>query len=166
MGLALGQYIKSVRKSNKLSAAKLSQEASISKSYLDYIESGARDPKPDVLAKIAIKLNVSLEALLDIQKKERLESAMNKLRAETVCSDTEDLRAVARTADDELSLDEQALAMTQEALRTANNAARYADFIENPNLRDIVKAGVRLNDEELEKLKNAMESLYPDAFKS
>jgi len=166
MGLALGQYIKSVRKSAKLSAAKLSQEADISKSYLDYIESGAREPQPDILARIAIKLNVSLDALLDIQKKEKLESPINRLRAETAKTETNDLRAVARTADDGLSLDAQALAMTQEAFRTANNAARYADYIENPNLRDIVKAGARLNNEELAKLKKVMESLYPDAFKS
>ncbi|GHV18025.1 hypothetical protein FACS189499_07030 [Clostridia bacterium] len=166
MGLALGQYIKSVRKSAKLSAMKLSQEAGLSKSYLDYIESGAREPQPDILARIAVKLDVSLDALLDIQKKEKLESAMNKLRAETANADTDDLRAVARTADDGLRLDEQALAMTQESFRTANNAARYADYIENPNLRDIVKAGARLDDEELAKLKKVMESLYPDAFKS
>ncbi|GHV07393.1 hypothetical protein FACS1894217_08140 [Clostridia bacterium] len=166
MGLALGQYIKSVRKSAKLSAMKLSQEAGLSKSYLDYIESGAREPQPDILARIAVKLDVSLDALLDIQKKEKLESAMNKLRAETANADTDGLRAVARTADDGLRLDEQALAMTQESFRTANNAARYADYIENPNLRDIVKAGARLDDEELAKLKKVMESLYPDAFKS
>ena len=165
MGLALGQYIKSVRKSSKLSAAKLSQEAGISKSYLDYIESGAREPQPDILARIAVKLNVSLDAMLDIQKKEKLESAMNKLHAKGANAETDDLRAVARTADEGLTLDAQALAMTQEAFRTANNAARYADYIENPNLRDIVKAGARLNDEELAKLKKVMESLYPDAFK-
>jgi transcriptional regulator with XRE-family HTH domain len=166
MGLALGQYIKSVRKSAKLSAAKLSQEAGISKSYLDYIESGAREPQPDILARIAVKLNVELDALLDIQKKEKLESAFNKLRAETGSVDTDDLRAVARTADDGLTVDEQALAMTQESFRKASNAARYADYIENPNLRDIVKAGARLGDEELEKLRKVMESLYPDAFNS
>jgi transcriptional regulator with XRE-family HTH domain len=69
MGLALGQYIKSVRKTAKLSAVKLSNEAGISKSYLDYIESGAREPAVDVLAKLAAVLLIPLEALLDVQKK-------------------------------------------------------------------------------------------------
>ncbi len=166
MGLALGQYIKSVRKSAKLSAAKLSQEAGISKSYLDYIESGAREPQPDILAKVAIKLGIELEALLDIQRKEKLESAFNKLRAEGALPDTDDLRAVARSADEGATLDEQALALLQEAFRNQDNPARYADYIENPNLRDIVKAGARLGDEDLAKLRKVMESLYPDAFES
>jgi transcriptional regulator with XRE-family HTH domain len=165
MGLSLGQYIKSVRKSAKLSASKLSKDAGLSKSYLDYIESGAREPQPEMLAKIAVILGVPLDALLEIQKKEKLESALNKLRAEKADLSEDSLRAVARTADDILDVDKKALALTQEAFRDASNAARVADYIENPNLRAIVKAGARLGDEELAKLKKVMESLYPDEFK-
>jgi transcriptional regulator with XRE-family HTH domain len=166
MGLSLGQYIKSVRKSMKMSAAKLSKDAGISKSYLDYIESGAREPQPEILAKLAVILEVQLDALLEIQKKEKLESALNKLRAENASLNDDELRAVARTADNGLSVDRQALAMMQEAFRDANDAARVADYIENPNLRAIVKAGARLSDEELEKLRKVMESLYPNEFRS
>ena len=165
MGLALGQYIKSVRKTAKLSAVKLSNEAGISKSYLDYIESGAREPAVDVLAKLAVVLLIPLEALLDLQKKEQLESAINKLRADNVSLSEDEIRAVARTADSSQSLDERALAKAQEAFRDSNNAAKYADYIENPDLRAIVRAGARLSGEDLEKLRKVMESLYPNEFK-
>lgn len=165
MGLVLGQYIKSVRKTAKLSAVKLSNEAGISKSYLDYIESGAREPAVDVLAKLAVVLLIPLEALLDLQKKEQLESAINKLRADNVSLSEDEIRAVARTADSSQSLDERALAKAQEAFRDSNNAAKYADYIENPDLRAIVRAGARLSGEDLEKLRKVMESLYPNEFK-
>ena len=164
MGLALGQYIKSVRKTAKLSAAKLSNEAGISKSYLDYIENGAREPAVDVLAKLAVVLLIPLEALLEVQKKEQLESAINKLRADHISLSEDEIRAVARTADSSQSLDERALAKAQEAFRDSNNAAKYADYIENPDLRAIVRAGARLSGEDLEKLRKVMESLYPNEF--
>ncbi|NCB26309.1 MAG: helix-turn-helix domain-containing protein [Bacteroidia bacterium] len=165
MGLALGQYIKSVRKTAKMSAVKLSKDAGISKSYLDYIESGAREPAVEILAKIAAVLQLPLEALLDVQKKEKLESAINKLRAENVTLTDDDIRAVARTADSSQDIDQQALAKAQEAFRDTNNAAKYADYIENPDLRAIVKAGARLSGVDLEKLRKVMQSLYPDEFR-
>lgn len=165
MGIALGQYIKAVRKEAKLSALKLSKDVGISKSYLDYIESGAREPQIDILVKIAAALKTPLEALFDIQKKEQLESAINKWRAENTTINDSDLRAVARTADGGLAIDEQALSMAQEAFRNSNNASKLADFIENEHLRAIVKAGAELTNEDLEKLRKVMESLYPDEFK-
>ncbi len=164
MGITLGQYIKSVRKEAKLSALKLSKDVGISKSYLDYIESGAREPQIDILVKIAAALKTPLEALFDIQKKEQLEAAINKWRAESKTINDSDLRAVARTADGGLAIDEQALAMAQEAFRDSNNAAKLADFIENEHLRAIVKAGAELTNEDLEKLRKVMESLYPNEF--
>jgi transcriptional regulator with XRE-family HTH domain len=164
MGLALGQYIKSIRKNVKMSSATLSKKADISKSYLDYIESGAREPQIDVLAKIAAALQIPLAALLDIQKKEQLEAAINKLRAENASLSDDDIRAVARTADGGLCIDEQALAMAKEAFRDTGNPEKLADFIENEHLRAIVKAGAKLTDEDLEKLRKVMESLYPDEF--
>ena len=165
MGLALGQYIKAVRKEAKLSALKLSKDVGISKSYLDYIEGGAREPQIDILVKIAAALKTPLETLFDIQKKEQLESAINKWRAENTTINDSDLRAVARTADGGLAIDEQALSMAQEAFRNSNNASKLADFIENEHLRAIVKAGAELTNEDLEKLRKVMESLYPDEFK-
>lgn len=165
MGLKLGQYIRSIRKEKKMSVRVLSEQADISKSYIDYIESGAREPSPDMLAKIAVVLDIPLKALLDIQKKEQLEVAINKLRIERANTNKPaDLRAVARTADGKLCIDDEALLKTQEAFRDADNTKLIADFIENPDLRAIVKAGAELSDEELNKLRKVMESLYPDAF--
>ena len=99
------------------------------------------------------------------KKKEQLESAINKWRAENTTINDSDLRAVARTADGGLAIDEQALSMAQEAFRNSNNASKLADFIENEHLRAIVKAGAELTNEDLEKLRKVMESLYPDEFK-
>ena len=164
MGIALGQHIKTLRREMKLSALKLSKNVGISKSYLDYIESGAREPQVDILVKIAAALKTPLAALLDIQKREQLETAINKWRTENADISDIDLRAVARTADGGLAIDEQALAMAQEAFRDSNNATKLAGFIENEHLRAIVKAGAELKNEDLEKLRKVMESLYPDEF--
>jgi len=165
MGIALGQHIKSLRRETKTSALKLSKDVGISKSYLDYIESGAREPGVDVLVKIAAELKTPLAALLEIQKREQLETAINKWRVENADISDSDLRAVARTADGGLAIDEKSLFMVQEAFRDYNNTAKVADFIENEHLRAIVKAGAELTNEDLEKLRKVMESLYPDEFK-
>jgi transcriptional regulator with XRE-family HTH domain len=164
MGLALGQYIKTTRKAAKLSAQALSKEAGISKSYLDYIESGAREPKPDVLAKVAASLNVPLDVLIDRQMQDRLESATNKLRASSASVNEDSTLALARNAGADMTVDERALAMTQAAFQDASDDSRYAEYIGNPDLRAILKAGAKLSDEDLQKIRKIMESLYPDEF--
>jgi len=164
MGLALGQYVKSTRKSIKLSALALSKAAGISKSYLDYIESGAREPKPDVLAKIAVALDVPLDALIDQQRKDQLKSAVNRLKAENATTTGEGLHSIARSSDEEMTVDERALAMTQAAFEGALDDAKYAEFISNPDLRVILKVGAKLSNEDLVKVRKIMESLYPDEF--
>jgi transcriptional regulator with XRE-family HTH domain len=165
MGVALGQHIKALRREAKLSALQMSKDVGISKSYLDYIESGAREPQVDILVKISAVLKTPLAALLDIQKREQLESAINKWRAENANLSDDDVRAVARTADGSMVIDMEALAKAQEAFRDSNNPAKLAEFIENEHLRAIVKAGAELTNEDLEKLRKVMESLYPDEFK-
>ena len=137
MGQKLGKYIKNIRREKKISVKTLSSQAGISKSYLDYIESGAREPQVEMLAKIAVVLQTPLETMINIQKKEQLEAALTKLAVDGVTASEEELRAVARTA----------------------------DFIENPDLKAIFRAGATLSDEDLDKLRKVMESLYPDAFK-
>jgi transcriptional regulator with XRE-family HTH domain len=164
MGMALGQYIKTTRKAAKLSAQALSREAGISKSYLDYIESGAREPKPDVLAKIAVALNVPLDVLIDQQRKDQLKSAVNKLKAENATVSEDSIRSIARSSDDEMTVDERALAMTQAAFEGALDDAKYAEFISNPDLRAILKAGAKLSDDDLAKIRKIMESLHPNEF--
>ena len=117
-----------------------------------------------MLAKIAVALDLPLEKMLDIQKKEQLKAAMTKLQVESVTDTDGELRAVARTGDTSQSLDQRALAKTQEAFRSAPDDRTLAEFIENPDLKAIVRAGASLSDEDLDKLRKVMESLYPDAF--
>jgi transcriptional regulator with XRE-family HTH domain len=164
MGLVLGQYIKSKRKEMKLSAQALSKKADISKSYLDYIESGSREPRPEVLAKIAASLDIELDVLLDKQVQDQLKSATSKLSAGNATETCGDILAVARNADEDMTVDERALAMTQAAFHGKSDDARVAEFIGNPDLRAILKAGAKLSDEDLQKIRKIMESLYPDEF--
>lgn len=164
MGVQLGKYIKNRRQEKKVAAKTLATATGISKSYIDYIESGAREPQVDMLAKIAAYLDLPLEKMLDIQKKEQLQSAMTKLRVEGVTDQDGELRGVARTGDSSQSLDQRALAKTQEAFRQSPDDKMLAEFIENPGLKAIVRAGASLSDDELDKLRKVMESLYPDAF--
>ncbi len=164
MGVKLGTYIKNERRGKKITAKNLSTKTGISKSYIDYIESGAREPQVDMLAKIAVVLDVPLETMVNIQKREQILSAITKLKVSTVEAGDDEIRAVARTANSSQSIDAAALAKTQEAFRMAEDDSTIADFVENPNLKAIVKAGATLSDEDLEKVRKVMESLYPDAF--
>ena len=74
MGQQLGKFIKNVRREKKVSIKNLSTATGISKSYLEYIESGAREPQVDMLAKIAVVLDMPIEKMLDIQKREQMAS--------------------------------------------------------------------------------------------
>lgn len=165
MGQRLGKYIKNARREKKVSAKNLSSATGISKSYIDYIESGAREPQVEMLARIAAVLNVPLETMINIQKKEQMEAAITKLSVENVESSDGELRAVGRTADSSQTIDQKALAQTQEAFRAAPDDKTLAECFENPELKAIARAGATLSDEDLEKLRKVMESLYPDAFK-
>lgn len=164
MGQKLGKYIKNVRREKKISVKAMSEKTGISKSYLDYIESGAREPQVEMLAKIAVVLQSPLETMLNIQKREQMETAITKLKISGGDYEADELRAVARTADSGLSINEKALAQTQEAFRIAPDDKQLADFIENPDLKAIMRAGATLSDEDLDKLRKVMESLYPNAF--
>ena len=164
MGLQLGKFIKSCRQEKKVAVKALAQATGISKSYLDYIESGAREPQVEMLARIAAVLDLPLEKLLDIQKKEQLQSAMTKLQVESASDGDDEVRAVARSGDNSQSLDQRALSKTLEAFRASPDDRMLAEFVENPDLKAIMRAGASLSDEELEKLRKVMESLYPDAF--
>ena len=164
MGLQLGKYIKNCRQEKKVAVKTLAKATGISKSYLDYIEAGAREPQVDMLAKIAAALDLPLEKLLDIQKKEQLKSAMTKLQVESTPGGDDEVRAVARSGDSTQSLDQKALSKTLEAFRASPDDRMLAEFVENPDLKAIMRAGASLSDEDLEKLRKVMESLYPDAF--
>ena len=109
MGLQLGKYIKNCRQEKKMAVKTLATATGISKSYLDYIESGAREPQVEMLAKIAAVLDLPLATMLDIQKKEQLQSAMTRLQVENASDGGDEVRAVARTGDSSQSLDQKAL---------------------------------------------------------
>jgi hypothetical protein len=121
-------------------------------------------PKPDVLAKIAVALDIPLDALIEQQRKDQLKSAVNRLKAENATTTGEGLRSIARSSTEEMTVDERALAMTQAAFEGALDDAKYAEFISNPDLRAILKVGAKLSNEDLAKIRKIMESLYPDEF--
>ncbi|HCS74139.1 MAG TPA: transcriptional regulator, partial [Clostridiales bacterium] len=75
MGKKLGNYIKSLRKEKKIPARVLSEQTGISKSFIDYVENGLREPSAESLAKIAAVLDVSLDTLMKIQVDEQLDKA-------------------------------------------------------------------------------------------
>ena len=147
-----------------MAAKTLAKVTGISKSYIDYIESGMREPQVEMLAKIAAVLNLPLERMLDIQKKEQLASAITKLKVDGVTTAEGEVRTVPRKGDSSQSLDELALAKTQEAFRQSPDDKTLAEFFENPDLKAIARAGATLSDDDLDKLRKVMESLYPDAF--
>lgn len=164
MGLKLGTYIKNARREKKIAAKTLAAKTGISKSYIDYIESGAREPQVEMLAKIAAVLHSPLETMVNIQKREQIDAAITKLSVSQIDASEDEIRAVARTADSSHAIDKEALAKTQAAFRMADNDSKIADFVEDPNLKAIVRAGAALPPEDLEKVRKVMESLYPDAF--
>lgn len=77
MGVNLGKYIRSKRKDKGLAVKTLAKEAEISKSYLDYIESGQREPSPEKLKSIALALDVDIEELIKIQSEDNMDKAKN-----------------------------------------------------------------------------------------
>lgn len=169
MGKFLGQYIRERRKASKLSSEKLSIAAGISKSYLDYIECGMREPQTDVLAKIATALNGGeelLNALIEQQNKDRFELAQNKLRAKSTNGETCEVRSAARDGSLDTQTDAQALlAKAIAAFHDTGDPAKYAEDISDPNLRAILVAGAHLSAEQLETLRKTAEVLFPNAFK-
>lgn len=164
MGQQLGKYIKNSRQEKKMAVKTLASVTGISKSYLDYIESGAREPQVDMLAKIAAVLDLPLEKMLDIQKREQLESAITRFQVENMDDTDGEVRTVPREGDANRSLDQRALLKTREAFRSSPDDSSIAEFIENPDLKAIVRAGATLSDEDLDKMRKVMESLYPNAF--
>jgi transcriptional regulator with XRE-family HTH domain len=164
VAILLGKQIKNFRKELKMSAAKLSAEAGISKSYLDYIESGMREPQPEVLAKIAAVLDIEPSVFIEIQLKEKIQLAIDKIKAEAEPKSNDGLHDVARSGSASQAINMKALEKLNQSFETLNDKDRIANIIENPDLRAIFKAGTNLSEEQLEQLRKVMESLYPDVF--
>ena len=63
-----------------------------------------------------------------------------------------------------MPIDDKALAKVQASFKSATGDRELAEYVENQDLKAIVRAGAKLDDEDLKKIKGVMESLYPDAF--
>ena len=62
---AVGENIKRIRKSKKLSMERLAEQAGVSRSMLGQIERGEANPSVGILGKIAATLKVPAEVLLE-----------------------------------------------------------------------------------------------------
>jgi hypothetical protein len=103
--------------------------------------------------------------LIDQHKKDQLKSALNRVKAAGATPQGESLSSIARSTDNDSTVDERALAMTQAVFEGSLDDAKYAEYISNPDLRAILKAGAKLSNDDLAKIRKIMESLYPDEFK-
>jgi transcriptional regulator with XRE-family HTH domain len=79
MGLNLGEHIRKLRKSKGFTVKELAKYAKISKSYLDYIESGRREPSPEKLQSLALALNDNVDSLIKIQATDNIYKAENSV---------------------------------------------------------------------------------------
>src|SRR5665648_1191656 len=138
MGKSLGEYIKGIRKEKKSPVKILAESSGISKSYIDYIESGLREPSQEMLAKIAVSLEMSFDNLLKIQQKEKLERAAVALE-------------ISNTDLSNISVDMHAMRRNSKT---------------NPDLQTKLRASINLDDKHIAKLRKVIELLYPDAFKN
>ena len=167
MGKKLGQYIKNLRKENKIPARVLAEKTGMSKSFIDYVENGLREPSAESLAKIAAVLDIPLDTLLKIQIDEQLGKAAIAFSVTADAKEDIDveLRAAGRDRDNQSNVSEEALKKVQLALRGDAERETIIDLIQNSDLRAIFRATENLPDEELTKIRKVLESLYPDAFK-
>jgi len=167
MGKRLGNYIKTLRKEKKIPARVLSEQSGISKSFVDYVENGLREPSAESLAKIAAALDVPLDNLINIQVAEQLGKAATAFEISNANLDevTSNLRATGRDRENHGTVGEEALKKVQLALQGTSTKQAVLDVIQNADLRAIFRASENLSDQELLKIRKAIESLYPDAFK-
>ena len=168
MGKSLGEYIKGIRKEKKYSAKLVAESSGISKSYIDYIECGLREPSPEMLAKIAVSLEISFDTLLEIQQREKLGRAAVSLEvSNTDPSDVSvDMRAMGRNSENKSDVNVEALKKIKLAFTKSADKQAVVDSITSADLRAIFRAGSNLDDKDIAKLRKVMESLYPDAFKN
>ena len=66
--MILGERLKALRTSKKMSQKELAERIGIAKSVISFYESGDRFPSYDVLIKIARIFNVTTDYLLDVER--------------------------------------------------------------------------------------------------
>lgn len=80
MATVLGEKIRAVRKSHKLTLEQLAERAGSSKSYIWELENGpAVRPSAEKISRIAEVLGVTVEFLLNDEKEEPTESDVDKV---------------------------------------------------------------------------------------
>lgn len=88
--MSIGQKIKTIRKTNKLTQVELSKKANISRSYLADIENDRYNASLDTLKSIANALNVKISDLVDESKVNDSKSSKNKEQIDTIAAHLED----------------------------------------------------------------------------
>ena len=91
--MSIGQKIKNIRKSNKLTQIELAKKANISRSYLADIENDRYNASLDTLKSIANSLDVKLSELIEESSsdlKVDSKNIKNKKQIETVAAHLED----------------------------------------------------------------------------
>jgi transcriptional regulator with XRE-family HTH domain len=168
MGKSLGEYIKGIRKEQKSPVKLVAESSGISKSYIGYIESGLREPSPEMLARIAVSLEISFDTLLKIQQKEQLERAAIALEVSNAepSNVSVDMYAMRRNSENTSDVNVEALKKIKLAFTKSADKKTVVDSITSPDLRAVVRASSNLEDADIAKLRKVMESLYPDAFKN
>ena len=94
----LGQKIKSLRKSNRLTQEQLGAECGINYKYIGAIERGEENPSLSVLQKISASLGIELWELFKFQHEERDPAKLRKVVVDIInrmgTEDEEKLRLV------------------------------------------------------------------------
>lgn len=88
--MSIGQKIKTIRKTNKLTQVELSKKANISRSYLADIENDRYNASLDTLKSIANALNVKISDLVEESKVNDYKSSKNKEQIDTIAAHLED----------------------------------------------------------------------------
>ncbi|MGG7160203.1 hypothetical protein BH721_01505 [Clostridium baratii] len=88
--MSIGQKIKTIRKTNKLTQVELSKKANISRSYLADIENDRYNASLDTLKSIANALNVKISDLVEESKVNDSKSSKNKEQIDTIAAHLED----------------------------------------------------------------------------
>lgn len=87
--MSIGQKIKTIRKTNKLTQVELSKKANISRSYLADIENDRYNASLDTLKSIANALNVKISDLVEESKVNDSKSSKNKEQIDTIAAHLE-----------------------------------------------------------------------------
>ena len=81
LGKFIGQRVKEIRISNKISQEQLAEQADLGHKYLSYLENGKYNIKIDTLEKLLEALELSPSEFFDTKLDSKLISLINKLNS-------------------------------------------------------------------------------------